>query len=75
MIRSETNRPSDIADSADFEPFNSAREMFHIDDSFEEKSPAGQDRSSRRMALILDYRGGCGAGLCGAGAAAGIGPA
>ena len=44
MIRSETNPPSDIADSADFEPFNGSREMFHIDDSFEEKSPAGPSK-------------------------------
>ena len=44
MIRSETNPPSDIADSADFEPFNGSREMFHISDSFDEKASAGPSR-------------------------------
>jgi hypothetical protein len=44
MIRSETNPPSDIADRADFEPFNGSREMFHISDSFEERTPGGPSR-------------------------------
>jgi hypothetical protein len=41
MIRSETNPSCDVAE---LEPFNGSREMFHIDDSFEEKAPAGPSK-------------------------------
>jgi hypothetical protein len=44
MYRSETNPPSAIVDPADFEPFNSAREMLHMNDPFDERTPAGPSR-------------------------------
>jgi len=44
MIRSDTNPSRDIAHSAELEPFNRAPEMCHIDDSFDEKAPAGPSK-------------------------------